>query len=91
MDVFRATTDYIPPQGCRGVIPLMEGDFFEVLESEQYRYHKDWWGVRRTGDNAIGYVPARYIKVSACCTCIFVECSARTQIDLTMSVCGCVC
>ena len=66
MDVYRATSNYEPPQGCVGVIPLMEGDFFEVLESEEYRYHKDWWGVRRTGDNVIGYVPAKYIKVSAC-------------------------
>ena len=66
MDVYRATSDYVPPQGCVGVIPLKEGDFFEVLESEDYRYHKDWWGVRRTGDNAIGYVPAQFIKVSAC-------------------------
>ena len=46
MDVYRATCDYVPPQGCVGVIPLGEGDFFEVLESEDYRYHKDWWGVR---------------------------------------------
>ena len=69
MDVYRATCDYVPPQGCVGVIPLEEGDFFEVLESEDYRYHKDWWGVRRTGDNVIGYVPAKYIKVSACSWC----------------------
>ena len=37
MDVYRATCDYVPPQGCVGVIPLEEGDFFEVLESEDYR------------------------------------------------------
>ncbi len=65
MDIFRAFLDFNPPMGSgKGVLPLREGDFFEVLEDEELRRHREWWGVRRTGDNAVGYVLAKYIKVT---------------------------
>ena len=62
MDIFRAVADFLPTDNPRYVLSFYRGEMFESLEHGSRRF-RAWWGVRRLSDNAIGYVPAKYLRV----------------------------
>jgi hypothetical protein len=61
MEVYRAVADFSPPvqKESQSVLSFKEGEQFEVLDNQK----GEWWGARRLTDNAIGYVPSRYLQV----------------------------
>ena len=65
MDIYRATVDFMPPHEAKlaNVISLRDGEYIDVLELENDRKFREWWGVRRIDDDKIGYVPAKYLQV----------------------------
>ena len=62
MEIYRALSDYAASTAAVNVLSFCKGEQFEVLEEE--KSHKEWWGARRIHDNAVGYVPAKYMKVT---------------------------
>ncbi|XP_074646652.1 uncharacterized protein LOC141902708 [Tubulanus polymorphus] len=70
MEVYKAVSSFKAPSssskngpasaggGCANALSFSKGDKFEVLEQE----NKVWWGARALKDNAVGYVPVKYLK-----------------------------
>ena len=67
MELYEAIADFkaeFPDVNSR-VLTVTQGERFEVLEiNNETRHHQEWWGVRNLINGQLGYVPARYLKVS---------------------------
>lgn len=63
MDVYRALANFSADNHASSALDLKKGELFEVVDGEEEREQHEWWGVRRLEDNAVGFAPAKYLKV----------------------------
>ncbi|XP_071084116.1 uncharacterized protein [Haliotis cracherodii] len=61
MEIYRAVSDFVPPdtEGSQNILSFQKGDKFEIFDCHK---QTDWWGARSLKDNAIGYVPCKYLQ-----------------------------
>lgn len=63
MEIFSAISDFISPDtdGSQNILSFKKGDKFEIFDVN--KTSAEWWGARAVADNAVGYVPSKYMKV----------------------------
>ena len=66
MDVFKAYQEFSAPG--EHVLQLRRGERIDVLEAASGRHKQEWWAARRIRDNALGFVPSKYLEVSVTIT-----------------------
>ncbi|CAC5407879.1 unnamed protein product [Mytilus coruscus] len=62
MEIFSAISDFISPdtEGSQNILSFKKGDKFEIFDVN--KTSAEWWGARAVSDNAVGYVPSKYMK-----------------------------
>lgn len=62
MDIFKACANFSGPG--KDILAVRQGEAVEVLEPAGERHRREWWAARRIRDNALGYIPSKYLEVT---------------------------